>query len=162
MENGKKARCILIAVDNYDSSEKSLEWALQNLYKGGDDLRLVHVVPVVGDPSPVVVDMALPFPLGPSPSTQDLKRVEEAKDFIKERFDKILTPREIPYTVEIVHFMVSTDNIGEIICKRADSLKAHAVVLAKHQRGLLHELFLGSVAKYVCGHCKQPVVVLHA
>ena len=55
--------------------------------------------------------------------------------------------RNIPYKVEIVHFLTDNDSIGEAITKRAEALKAAAVVVAKHQRGKISEFFLGSVTK---------------
>ena len=63
--------------------------------------------------------------------------------------------------MEIGHFLVDADSIGEAVCKRADALDAAAVVMAKHQRSAVSEFFLGSTAKYCTVHCKRALVVLH-
>lgn len=98
----------------------------------------------------------------PLPATGDwLQHIADAKAFMKTRFVTKLATRNIPYKVEIVHFLTDNDSIGEAICKRAEVLKAAAVVLAKHQRGRISEFFLGSVTKYCTAHCTAPLVVLH-
>lgn len=77
-------------------------------------------------------------------------QIAEAKEFIKRRFVTKLATRNIAYKVEIVHFLTDNDSIGEAICTRAEALKAATVVVAKHQRGVVAEFFMGSVTK-VCG-----------
>ncbi len=54
-----------------------------------------------------------------------------------------LASRGIPYAVEIVHYLMDNDSVGDAVCQRADALDAAAVVLAKHQRGRISEFFLG-------------------
>jgi len=96
----------------------------------------------------------------PDPQT-DIKHIAEAKDMMKARFVTKLASRNIPYQVEIVHFLTDADSIGEAICKRAVALDAAAVCMAKHQRGKISEFFLGSTTKYCTTHCTKPLVVLH-
>lgn len=69
--------------------------------------------------------------------------------------------RNIPYAVEIVHYLTDRESIGEALCKRADALNAAALCMAKHNRGAINEFFLGSTTKYATLHCKAPLVVLH-
>lgn len=96
----------------------------------------------------------------PDPQT-DLKHIGEAKEMMKHRFVTKLASRNIPYQVEIVHFLTDADSIGEAICKRAAALNAAAVCMAKHQRGAISEFFLGSTTKYCTAHCATPLIVLH-
>ncbi len=51
------------------SSEHALEWALENIYREGDDVRLLHVVPVTAPHSmPLVLDLVVPaFPIEADP-----------------------------------------------------------------------------------------------
>jgi nucleotide-binding universal stress UspA family protein len=56
---------------------------------------------------------------------------------------------------------IDKDAIGRVICKKAVELQATAVVLAKHNRGRIQEIFMGSVCKHCVAHCTQPVVVVH-
>lgn len=124
-------------------------------------IHFLHVIPV---PMPEVVGgfgaMDSIVTLEPSPET-DLKHIADAKEFIKRRFVTKVASRNIPYKVEIVHFLTDADSIGEAICKRAEALNAGAVLLAKHQRGAISEFFLGSTSKFCIGHCKKPLVIIH-
>lgn len=56
---------------------------------------------------------------------------------------------------------VDNDAIGRVICNKAEELGAAAVILAKHRRGRLQEMFMGSVCKYCVQNCPTPVVVVH-
>jgi nucleotide-binding universal stress UspA family protein len=46
------------------------------------------------------------------------------------------------------------------LCKKADELDAAAIVMARHARGRVAELFLGSVTTYVTHHAKRATVVV--
>jgi nucleotide-binding universal stress UspA family protein len=141
-------------------SEKVLDYCLTHFYKDGDEIHLMHVIPV---PAPeVLTGLAMDsiFTIEPDPAV-DVKHIADAKDFMRNRFATTLASKGVPYKVEIVHFMTDNDSIGEAICKRADALNASAVFLAKHNRGTISEWFLGSVTKYCTTHCKAPMVILH-
>ena len=96
----------------------------------------------------------------PDPAV-DLKHIAEAKEMMKTKFVTKLASRNIPYQVEIVHYLMDKDSIGDAVCKRSAALNAAAVVMAKHQQGKISEFFLGSTTKYCTAHCKSPLVVLH-
>lgn len=51
---------------------------------------------------------------------------------------------------------------GAVLVQRANELAAVAVVVARHNKGMLKEFFMGSVSTYMSKHCKRPVVVIHA
>jgi hypothetical protein len=94
------------------ASEKVLEWAVENLYREGDEFHLLHVIPV---PMPEVIGgfaMDSIVTVDPDPAT-DLKHISEAKEMLKVRFVPKLASRNIPYQVEIVHFLTDADSIGK-------------------------------------------------
>lgn len=115
-------------------------------------VHFLHVIPV---PMPAVVgglgglDTGL-VTVDPDPR-EDVKHIVDAKEFIKRRFITKVATKDVAYKVEIVHFLTDNDSIGEAVVKRADALKAAAVVMAKHQRGAISEFFLGSVTKVPWG-----------
>lgn len=138
-----------------------LEWVIDNVYREGDEVHLLHVIPV---PMPEVVGgfgaMDSIITVDPDPQT-DLKHIADAKEMMKTRFVTKVASKNVPYKVEIVHFLTDADSIGEAICKRAEKLNSAVVCMAKHQRGAISEFFLGSTTKYCTTHCKAPLVVLH-
>ena len=46
-----------------------------------------------------------------------------------------------------------------MVCARADTLGAAAIVLSKHNKGKVAEFFLGSVTNYCTHHARHPIVV---
>lgn len=142
-------------------AEAVLDWVLENIYREGDEVHLLHIIPI---PMPEVVGgfgaMDSIVTIDPDPQ-KDLKHIADAKEMMKKRFVTKVASRGVPYQVEIVHFMTDADSIGEAICKRAETLKASAVCMAKHNRRALSEFFLGSTTKYCTTHCKSPLIVLH-
>lgn len=153
-------RNILIAVDDSDTSERACQWAIDNLYREGDVLHLFHVIPI---PMPQVVGGGLTGEftyITPDPH-EDVSHIEDAKAMINARFVSKAVDAEVPYQIELVRYGTGTDAIGEAICKRAEIINAVTVVIASHNKGLMKEIFLGSVTNYVNHHCKQPVLVMH-
>lgn len=152
-------RHVILAVDDSPASEKATEWAVDQLYREGDEFHLFHVIP----PAQYVVlatDIGLEEVVQDDPETQ--KRVEErARAFLTEKFASKLESKKVPYQIELVRFATDNDSIGAILCKRAEQLQAVAVVMAKHNKGAIKEFFIGSVTNYLTHHCKSPVVVMH-
>ncbi|PNH03550.1 hypothetical protein TSOC_010373 [Tetrabaena socialis] len=152
-------RHILISVDESAASEKALDWAIENIYRAGDELHLFHVIP----PGQYVVlstDMGFEEVVEDSEASQ--KRVEDhARNLLTEKFVPKLKAKDIAYQVELVRFATDNESIGAVICKRAEQLQAACVVMAKHNKGAIKEFFVGSVCNYCTHHCKQPVMVMH-
>ena len=53
-----------------------------------------------------------------------------------------------------------TVQVGAMICKRAEQLRAELVVMAKHDKGALELLLSGSCTDYCVKHCTAPLLVL--
>ena len=47
----------------------------------------------------------------------------------------------------------------QVVCARADAISAKGIVLAKHNRGLVADFFLGSVTSYCSENARQAVIV---
>ncbi|GBF98512.1 adenine nucleotide alpha hydrolase [Raphidocelis subcapitata] len=154
------ARKILVAVDESKASDATFSWALENLYRQGDEVHLIHVIPP-GKRVLVSADLGIEGVIEEDEETK--KAVEQhALDFMHDRFERPLSIRKIPYDVHLIRCDTSTDSIGALISSRAESLQVAVVVMAKHNKGAVREFFLGSCTSYVLHHCKQPVVVLHS
>lgn len=152
----------LIPVDDSEVCENATIWAAQHLVREGDRLHLLHVIPVLG--AEVLSGAGAGMAGGdfvitaPSPD-EDKAQLQHTKEFIKTRFLPKLNTLKVPYDVEVVHFAIDCDSIGEMVCARAQALGAAGIVLSKHNKGKIAELFLGSVTNYCTHHAKQPVVV---
>lgn len=47
----------------------------------------------------------------------------------------------------------------QVVCARADAIQAKGIVLAKHNRGMISDLILGSVTRYCSQHARQAVIM---
>eukprot|EP00879_Flechtneria_rotunda_P003518 GHRR01003749.1.p1 GENE.GHRR01003749.1~~GHRR01003749.1.p1 ORF type:complete len:162 (+),score=36.49 GHRR01003749.1:210-695(+) len=154
------SRNILITVDDSPASERVFGYALQNFYRPGDVLHILHILP----PSRQVVvtpDLGLEGVLEDNEDTR--RKVDDhARQFLKDKFETKLETLKIPYQLDIMRGPdADNSSIGVLVCKRAEQLNAVVVVMAKHSRGPIQEWFIGSATNYACHHCKQPVLVLH-
>jgi nucleotide-binding universal stress UspA family protein len=155
-------RDVLVPVDDSEASEVVLNWVVDNIVKEGDEVHLLHVIPV---PMPDVVAGGFGgmeysvITVDPDPK-EDLKHIADAKDMMRRRFTTLLASKGIPYQVEIVHFLTDTQSVGEAICSRAEGLHAFAIAMAKHNRGKIASFFLGSTTRYVSEHAPCPLIVV--
>lgn len=152
-------RRLMLAVDESHASEKTLDWTLDNIYKAGDEVHVLHVIP---SQTPVVLTTELGVAgLIEDDEATKQKVADHAQEFLKEKFMSKLEAAKIPYHVEVVRSSVDNDTIGALVCKHAEQLNAAVVVMAKHTRTAVKEFFVGSVTSYCTHHCKAPVLVMH-
>lgn len=93
-------RVILIAVDDSEDSRKAFAWALENVYREGDCLHLVHVVPRLAFAAQYGVP---PVDFVPAADNSGYESaVQRAEQFIIDRF-----VRELPTDVKapVVHII---------------------------------------------------------
>ncbi|GIL49589.1 hypothetical protein Vafri_5924 [Volvox africanus] len=156
---GFPKRHILVSVDDSEASLRALDWALDNIYRPGDEFHLFHVIP----PGQYVVlstDLGMEEVIEDDEATK--KRVEDnARQTLTERFVPKLAAKDVSYQLELVRFATDNESIGAVICRRAEQLQASCVVMAKHNKGAVKEFFVGSVCNYCTHHCKSPVLVMH-
>jgi nucleotide-binding universal stress UspA family protein len=93
-------RVVLIAVDDSDDSAKAFNWALENVYREGDQLHLVHVVPRLAFAAQYGVP---PVDFVPAAENNTYESaVQRAEQFIIDRFVKALTPTVKSPVVHII------------------------------------------------------------
>jgi len=154
-----------VTVDDSDASEKACLWAAVNMWRQGDTLHLLHVIPSM----PSVITAVGPMSGGLSsslysvfePPTEAYKKATE--EYMERRFHGALRSAGVAYESDVLVELTdgSAGSVGKAIVDRVDALNAVAVVIGSHTRGGLAEMLLGSVASWVCHHTDKPVVVLH-
>ncbi|GAX79123.1 hypothetical protein CEUSTIGMA_g6563.t1 [Chlamydomonas eustigma] len=178
------SRHILIPVDASDESLATCKWTLDNLYKKGDMICLVHIIPClpptamssyppfdtplsVGSPWPAMIlsPNSTSGPTGSQPVPDEVAEKEEVewKQSQMSRFTEVLERHGVKYTFDVIAEFTQDPviSIGEELCVMASHLNAAAVIMSTHQRSALSELLFGSVTTYVSHHSDKPVVVLH-
>ena len=148
-------------VDDTDASSSVLDFVLSEIYRAGDELHILHVIPV---PMPEVMTggfgaMDSVITVDPDPAV-DLKHIADAKEMLRTRFTPTLVTKNVLYQTEIIHFPTDTQSIGEAICARAKNLNAFSIAMAKHARGKINTFFFGSTSRYVAEHATCPVIIV--
>jgi nucleotide-binding universal stress UspA family protein len=135
-------------------SEKSLHWAIENLYRPGDIFHLLHLIP-----EPTMVHIWAGIYVPPDEDAE-LVEIEDTKEFVKHRFLQTLLAAKVPFQLHVILGPTDSESIAKVIAKKVDDLSAEAVVMAKHTKGKLKEYWLGSVTKELIKRVKIPVAVV--
>ncbi|GAB4823693.1 hypothetical protein N2152v2_010739 [Parachlorella kessleri] len=133
-------RHIVVPVDDSDESERACMWAVQDVYRPGDRVHLMHIVPALPYRATYGGPVMDGFVLYMEPPTDDFKKA--AEQYVGQRFVSKLQELDIPHSVEIVAERAedSVSGIGSAICKHVAGLPGEAVVVVgSHSRGGLAE-----------------------
>ncbi|KAK9812430.1 hypothetical protein WJX73_010125 [Symbiochloris irregularis] len=105
-------RKLLVAVDDADECVRALTWCMENLYRDGDEIHLLHVVPRL-QRSSSFGRPPIDFLPQQDPVTHD-QLVKKAELFIRERFLPKLQGLHPEPVVHIVKCEVDTASIGNL------------------------------------------------
>ena len=67
---------------------------------------------------------------------------------------------QVPYHVCIVRGETDTESVGQLICQKADELRAALVAMAAHNKGRLVRFIVGSTTQYCIRHSHVTVLVM--
>lgn len=67
---------------------------------------------------------------------------------------------QVPYHVSIVRGADDAESVGEMICEKADELKATVIVMAAHNKGRLVRFIVGSTTQYCIRNSHVTVLVM--
>lgn len=154
-------RKLVLAVDHSEECKRALAWLREHLYKPGDELILLHVLPQQSDglanasgaPPVDILTVASPLPQS--------ELVRQAQQLIENRFLPSTLDMSPSPTVRIVTSKVDAESIGAMVVRTADEVHAAAIVIASHSRTRLQEFYLGSTTNYITAHSQRPVLVVH-
>lgn len=133
-------RNIVIPVDESDDCTRSITWVVNNLYKEGDGVFLLHVLPLA---PPVDLMAGLGGVDGlVTVSAPPASAEEEKQEVVVERQRK-------------------GEMIGDVIARFAGDVDAAALVMASHKKSKLQELIMGSVSKHAANHSNTATIILH-
>eukprot|EP00891_Asterochloris_glomerata_P003738 jgi/Astpho2/3738/Aster-04922 len=150
-EGASPSRNILVPVDDSEENERALSWALENMYRPGDVLHFLHVVP----------HHASGNAFAPQTEQQEELMREHAKTWIQERFAPIIASVKAEYKIDVQKGSDDPDTVGEHICHMAEQLQAAAVICAAHNKGHNVKYLVGSNTQYTMRNCSQTVLVMH-
>jgi nucleotide-binding universal stress UspA family protein len=153
------ARNVVVAVDASEDSVTAFRWTIENVWRPGDNLHILHVVPdfYSGVPAPGSIF----YPGESYDEDMDSTLVQQARDFIREFFIADANGRGIGNVHVVLVKEARHKHVGRTVCIKAEELEASPLVLSAHHRNALEEMFLGSVSKYCAAHCKRPILLVN-
>ena len=177
-------RVVLVPLDDVSSlvSRSLLNYVGANVYRPGDTLLLLHVVPPMrwrADDDAPGAGLANALAAGVSVATlnafaDDARHDDEETNWlddtvslleasVRERATPVLTKTGVPATAircDVAAAPNTNASIGDTICAVAHDVDARLVVMAKRGcRGALSEALLGSATNRVARKCRAPVLV---
>ncbi|WIA16917.1 hypothetical protein OEZ85_013843 [Tetradesmus obliquus] len=158
------ARHIVVAVDDSDEGSWSVGWVVQHLWRQGDLLHVLHVVPAL--PAHMSYSLApdgMMYSL-PLPQLEEAQ-VEEShwRQLLLERLGPMLSSQGVNFQLDVITDYGSDplQGVAAAVVATAERLNAAALVLCGHSKGTMAEWLLGSVSDFAAHHAAVPVVVLH-
>jgi nucleotide-binding universal stress UspA family protein len=138
---------LLIAIDLSDATDKILDHIKKFALKIKPKIWIVHVV----QPDPDFVG----YEVGP----------KAERDFIAKKFQKKHTnlqkiSEQLRETgLEATPLLLQGATV-ETILEEADDIDADMIIVGSHGRGMMYNIFIGSVSKEILKNSKRPVLII--
>jgi nucleotide-binding universal stress UspA family protein len=152
---------ILVAIGDSPESAKVLEAGLSLAEKFGAEISILHVLnlirsgfepagnPFIGGNYPMMSDLAI---------QQYQRELQDSEKLGMERlqlYAKQAKDRHIQTEI-----FQTTGDPGRTICDAAKKYVTDLIVMGRHQKSVLSEIFLGSTSNYVLHHAPCSVMVI--
>ncbi|KAL4444905.1 hypothetical protein ABPG77_003955 [Micractinium sp. CCAP 211/92] len=151
--SSSSAKHYLIPVDDTDDSEEAIDWAIQ-MFGSDSVFHLVHVVP---EPQMLHVWAGAYIP---PDENAELIEVEDTKLFVSHRFAHKLVAAKVAFKLHVVVGPTDSESVCNVILKKAADVSAQCIVMARHSKGRLKEMWVGSVTKTCVHRSTIPVAVV--
>lgn len=150
---GEKQRLILLPVDCSIHSERAFTWYVDNMYKPGDGVGIVHI----HEPPSIPTKFSTMGPMVlPDDWKNDVRASLAAARDCAEKYRRRAEGLGIRCDV---FFQSVQGSVGESICEIATKSNADGVIIGSRGLNGLRRTLLGSVSQYVITHCKSTVTV---
>lgn len=151
----------------FQDAVRTFAWALDHLYRPGDTVHLLHVVPAPARAFTPPSGAIGYIPPPPATASADLEAAATA--FLADRLYPEAISRGLdPATMvrpTVVHEACSrrssTEAVAFTILQAATEVKASQLCMTSHNRARLHEAIWGSVSKTVAAQARIPVTLVH-
>jgi nucleotide-binding universal stress UspA family protein len=152
---------ILIAISDSPESESIFKAGLALAEKFGAEISLLHVLPVFQNSFAPIANPAIAGSYAMMNDSiveqyhQELKAREQSGIALLKFYAKAANDRGIE-----AEFFQNVGDAGRKICDTAKSCAAELIVMGRHQKSVLSEVFLGSTSNYVLHHTLCAVMVI--
>lgn len=170
-KSAQESRVLVVPVDDSQHSLNALEWAVQNIYRRGDTLHLLSIVPRVAGPYPAEV-LDADVPAASSTTVKAWRSEQHAHESETEALLTFMQHHAVNLGVQAAHVQTTplaatggASGVGATIAGYVESCDADMVVLGSRglhgwHRQVANLLGLGSVSYYTMLRVPCPVVVV--
>jgi nucleotide-binding universal stress UspA family protein len=152
---------ILIAVGDSLESAELIEAGFTLAEKFGAEIAILHVLNLVQNSFEPIAN---PFIGGVYPLTSGIEIAAYQQEFKECEQRAIEQLRSYSIQAENRHLKAETfqqiGDAGQIICETAKNCGADLIVIGRHQKSILSEVFLGSTSNYVLHHAPCSAMVI--
>ena len=147
---------VLVGVESWPAATESVSWAVEQAFRDGRDVCLLHVVPAA------TLDTPPGFRAGaPSEPDQDYGAVvlADARRYAERRLDELSrAPGFLGFRRPVVSVELEVGSVAHVL----DTASGHSslLVLGSRGRGPIRSRILGSVSRSTVKDARCPVVVL--
>ncbi|KAF5833458.1 hypothetical protein DUNSADRAFT_10248 [Dunaliella salina] len=150
-------RRLVVAVNDTEESWCAVKWTLNNIYRDGDVLHLVHCVPK--NSVRVPLPAAFLSSMHDSMDYEDMLEVH-AYEFINSTMVEMASSKKAECQVDVLH-VSGPRNAGDAVCKYSEDLQAGLVVIAAQPMGRIDEFFTGGcMSGRAIEQSKLPILIL--
>lgn len=139
-------------------SFRAVRWTLENLYREGDVLHLLHVVPQVTSFVPQAFSLAHTMPQEEGLQEQ---MAQHALEYMEQKLMKLADKYSASCEIDLVLHGPCNQTVSHTICSKCEDLEAAVVVLSVQKKGLLESIFQTSISQQVADKCEQPTLIFH-
>lgn len=80
--------------------------------------------------------------------------------FVSHRFARKLADAQVPFKLHVVVGPVDSEEVAKVVQHKAEEIGAVLIVMARHNKGKLKELWVGSCTKALVQKASVPVVAV--
>jgi len=144
----------LLAAGSY----KALQYTLQHIYRQGDVLHLLHVVPASS--GLLAQGQCLAYMMPPEEGLQE-QMAARAKQYFEQHYMQLAQQSGATVELDLVHGSCR-HSVTNTICEKVQSLDAELVVLPiQRKRSFIEDLFQAPISKQVAQVCPCPTLIIH-
>lgn len=155
------ARNVVAVIDHTTASLRAVSWALGNLYRDGDVLHLLHVVPPSTNAAMANGLTAHAASFDDGDESAGLVLLQRTRENIEKAFVKQCREAGARVEVDVIVQGRCSQALSDAIIGKVEELSAAVVVMPEQRQTLFESFFFQTpVAQQVAQRCKRPTVLI--
>lgn len=140
----------MIAVDGSEQAQYAFDWYLENMYREGDHVVLIHC-------AEYHINIGMPGVLADVEAIcAGVKKEQDKIDVLTNAYMDKLRAKNVKSNL----VCKTGEKPGELICTAAKDQGVETIIMGTRGLGTIRRTLLGSVSEYVLHHANCPVTIV--